>query len=323
MARRVRKRRRPRQPESALRPEDYQFANESRLYWQAVGGTFALFGFAVYWTAFFAIRTGPGAWIHGKFWVPAAILVYPFLALWVAQLLAVRPRRQELKEAGMQARVLTRSHPQLKEMLSQQAKLLMIDEPEMYVIDDETPYIFSMPSKTGAIVATRPLLETMNEAELSALLAREMGHIAAHHVRMAFTARWMRRANPALKVLLLPVTLMCAFLGPWLNLIEVTADRVAILVTGRPALVNAALVKLAVAADREAEISQEELEAYMRAGLDITTDSAQMERHFRVGEFLSSQRELRERIEEITNYLHTDEGQEALQKMQEMKQRIS
>ncbi|MGC9318205.1 MAG: M48 family metalloprotease, partial [Armatimonadota bacterium] len=280
MARRVRKRRKKKVPETALTLDDYQFAGEKRVYWEGVGGVIAIFIIVTYNIAYFGVfnENNPGGPLYHRYWIPAVILLYPAVAWLVSNWLAVRPRRRQLKEAGMNRRVLNKTYPKLKSILTEQAKLLVVDEPEMYVVDDDTPYIFTMPSRSGTIVTTDPLVDAMSDDEMAALVAREMGHIKSHHVRMAFVVRFIRRSNVVVQVLLFPVRLMALFLRGWLDLIEVTADRVAVLVTGRPALVNAALVKLAVAADREAEISKEDLEAFLQTATDISTDAAQIER---------------------------------------------
>ena len=131
----------------------------------------------------------------------------------------------------------------------------------------------------------------------------------------------MRRANPIVKVLLFPITGLAIFLGGWAELAEATADRMAVLIAGRPALINAALVKLAVTSDNEAEITKSELEAYLDSGNDLATDADQIERHFKMGEFLGTHPALKERIEEVGDYYQTEDGQAALQKITDVRQK--
>jgi len=237
--------------------------------------------------------------------------------------LALRPRNRRLKEEGLHARVLNKNYPKLKAILAEQPKLLGMDEPEMYVLDEGTPYMYSLPGKSGTIVTTKAMLNTLNDEEIALMIAREMGHIRAKHPRMMTVASFMLRAHPVVKVLLFPITATSFFLRGWMDLAEATADRMALLICGRPALINAALVKLAVTMDREAEISKEELEAYLDVGSDLATDAGQIERHFKMGEFLSKHQSLKERIEEIREFLKTDRGQNAMQKMTEVKQKLA
>lgn len=329
MARRVKKRRKTRAQEVELTLSDYQFPGEKRVYWEGVGGLAGIAVIAAYNVMYFGVgpplnqNITPDAALYGQWWWPVIILVCPLLTWGVANWLALRPRRRRIKEEGPGARVLNKNHPRLKAMLSEQSRVLGIDEPEMYIIEDDTPYLYSLPGKPGTVVATQAVLEAMNDEELAVLLARELGHIRSHHARITIVASFMRRTNPAVKVLLFPVFLLSLFLRGWMDLAETTADRVAILITERPALVNATLVKLAVAADREAQISREDLDAYLETGMDITTDSAQIERHYKVGEFLSDQEALKDRIEEVTGFLKSDQGEQALEKMRSVKQKLA
>lgn len=325
MARRVKKRRKTKTPEAGLNLADYQFPGEKRVYWESVGGIVALFIFASYWVGFLGVwnENNPAGRLYHQWWALGVLPAYLVLSWGVANWLALRPRRRRIKEEGPSARVLNKNHPRLKAMLSEQSRLLGIDEPEMYVIEDDTPYLYSLPGKQGAVVATQAVLDTMNDEELAVLVARELGHVKSRHARMALVTGFVRRAKPPLQILLFPVWLVSLFLRGWMDLIDITSDRVSILVTERPALVNATLVKQAVAADREAQISREDLEAYLDTGMDISTDSAQIERHYKVGAFLSEQESLRDRIEEVTEFLRNDQGQQALEKIREVKQRIA
>jgi len=310
--------------ESALTCEEMRFPGEKRIYFEGLIGIFGLFLLAAYWVARFGVynEARPGAPIYHQHWAWIVIVVYPLLAWLVANWLTMRSYRGRIKRAGPSARVLNKSHPKLKAVLGEQARLLGIPEPEMYVLHDDTPYMYSMPGRTGAIVTTDALVQVMSDDEVTALVAREMGHIVCGHPRMALLAQYMRRAHSVVKVLVFPITAMVVVLRNWIDLIEVTADRVAILVTGRPALLNETLVKLAVTADTAAEISPSELDAFLESATDMSTDAAQIDRHYKMGEFLGRHKALRDRIEEIRAYPRSDEGQEAMQKMAEMKQRL-
>lgn len=330
MARRVSRRKLKRKkPEVELTVEDYRVPGEKRIYWEGVGGLFGLFAIAAYNIQWFMVgiplhqNIQPDAPLYGKWWIPLIVLFLPLVTWLIANFIALRRRNMRLKEEGLHARVLNKNYPRLKAILAEQSKLLAMDEPEMYVLDEDTPYMYSLPGKTGKIVTTAAMLKALNDDEIALMIAREMGHIKAHHPRMMIVAGYMLRANPIIKFLLFPITAMALFLRGWMDLAEATADRMALLMSGRPAMVNAALVKLAVAVDKEAEISKEELEAYLDAGSDLATDAGQIERHFKMGEFLSKHPALKERIEEIREYLKTQEGQNAMQKMVEAKQKLA
>ena len=323
MARRVKKRIK-RKPEVELTVSDYQVPGEKRIYWEGVGGLIAIFAIAIYNITYFGVlnENAPGGPLYHEYWVPAVVAVFPVLTWLVANMVTLRPRNQRLKEGGLNSRVLNKNYPKLKAILAEQSRLLAIEEPEMYVLDEGTPYMYSLPGKTGKIVTTDTMLSALNDEEIAIMMAREMGHIKAKHARMMTVITGMRRANPIFKVLLFPITGLAMFLGGWAELAEATADRMAVLIAGRPALINAALVKLAVTSDHEAEINKAELEAYLDAGNDLATDADQIERHFKMGEFLGKHPALKERIEEVRGYFQTEEGQAAMQKMTEVRQKL-
>lgn len=329
MARRVSKRKLKKKPDFGLTVEDYRVPGEKRIYWEGVGGLFGLFAIAAYNIQYFMVgvplhqNIQPDAPLYGKWWIPVIVLLLPLVTWLIANFIALRTRNKRLKQEGLNARVLNKNYPKLKTILAEQSKLLGMDEPEMYVLDEDDPFMYSLPGKTGKIATTRAMLHALNDDELALMIAREMGHIKAHHPRMMIVAGFMLRANPVVKVLLFPIAGMALFLRGWMDLAEATADRMALLMGGRPAMINAALVKLQVAMDREAEITREELEAYLDTGSDMATDAGQIERHFKMGEFLSKHPALKERIEEIREFLKTEEGQQAMQKMTEAKQKLA
>ena len=148
----------------------------------------------------------PNAALYGKWWIPLIILAYPYAAWQVANVLAVRPRRKLLKQAGPSARVLNKSHPRLKAVLAEQARLLGLPEPEMYVLHDDAAYMYSMPGKGAGsiIITTDALLAGLDDDEMATMIAREMGHALCNHVRMAFVLEYMRHAPAIVRILLFP-----------------------------------------------------------------------------------------------------------------------
>ena len=129
---------------------------------------------------------------------------------------------------------------------------------------------------------------------------------------------FIRSTNPVVKVLLFPVLLVMLFARAWMELIDFTADRGALLVTLKPAVVNSAIVKLAVVSDPNAGITKAELEEFLSSTGEIQTDSQQLERHFKVGQLISSQPNLKERIEQLTDFPRGEQGKQAMAKMAEL-----
>jgi Zn-dependent protease with chaperone function len=298
-----------------LSPNDYRFPGESGPYWTGVAGIFILFIWIVIMAVAFK-RKASGL----PEWQWAYLFIWPVASIFLANYFSAKPRLAQIKKAGRQARVMPATHPDLYSALSQYAAMLgMKKPPDLYVINDNAAYIFAMPGRPGAILASQKLLRELTVEEFNALVAREVGSLAAHNVRVALAITWMRTSNPLVMAGLFPLYLMSVFMRGWVDITELSADRAAILLTGSESLVNLALVKLIIAQDPNADLNQEDLAAYMKGASDLTTDSAQLERHFRIGNFIEAQAGLRERIEQIREYRGSNQGQQAFAKLVDMK----
>lgn len=298
---------------------DFRFPGESAVYWGAVAGMVILFA----WIAVMLLVLHKDPAGRTQLWW-LALLIWPVGAVALGSLFSARPRRAQLKKTGRQARVMAQTQPELYAMLQQQAQLLgMKKTPELYIVEDDAAYIYSIPGKPGAVIASRPTLNAVSREEFGALLAREVGSLAARNVRVGLATTWVRTANPIIKVLMLPLFVMSMLMRGWGDLTEFTADRAAVLVTGSESLVNLALVKFFIAQDPQAEIKHEDLEAYLKGSADISADSAQLERHFRIGTFIEGQRNLRERIEQLREYRKSDQGKAAFEKLAEIRSSVT
>jgi Zn-dependent protease with chaperone function len=310
LARKGKGRKQPKQQSQGLSVRSFVFPGERASYWGGAAAVFVVFAVLAV-IGYAAVKGHDG---HKLWYVPLAIVAWPVLATIVCNVLAARQHRQ----AGRQAKVMATNHAELYRVLARQAGLLgFAKPPDMYIVDDGQPLIYSTSSGPGAVIASRGLRERLSADEVEALLARELTHLRCRHVRLELAMVYIRSSNPAIKAVFLPVLLMMLFARAWIELIEFTADRGALLVTLKPAVVNSAIVKLAVISDPSAGVTQAELEAFLQSSADIQTDAAQLERHFKVGQFISSQGGLRERIEQLTAYSQSAEGQQAIAKMAE------
>lgn len=294
---------------------DFVFPGENRSYWVGVG----VVAFLFVWLAVLGYFLVKGPDLKPKPWIPLEILAYPVLAFLIGNILAARPRQAQLKKAGRQARVTSNNYADLYRVLSRQASLLgMKATPEMYIVTEDTPIIYSLPGSPGTIIASAGLQRALSAEEFEALMAHEVTHIAFRHVRVEVAMTFIRHANPGLKIVLFPVSLMMIFAKAWTELIEFTADRGALLLTLKPAVVNAAIVKLAAISDPNAGITQKELQTFIESAGDMTSDAAQLERTFKVGQFINAQPQLRERIEQLTEFPQSEQGRECLQRMADL-----
>ncbi len=325
MARKT-KRRRKKKQELKLELTDYQFPGEKNGYWTAIGITIGVFLIAA--TMLFVANLNGmanGTGIRGlqgvKWWPIVNIIIFPWVTIVVANIMATRHSAASIKKVGRQAKVMPNNFPQLHRILANHANVVGMKLPNMYLLQDDAPYIYTIPGGPGTIVISSGLRDGVEEDDLSALIAHEMGHINSHHVRTTLAIGYITNANLVFKILLFPVLMIKLFAGGWTDLADFTADRFSLLVTGDASVLNKALVKMAVLADKQADITPEELRAYLESAGDISTDAAQMERQFRIGNFISSQPNLAERVEEMREFVRSDEGKAAFDKMQEIRKR--
>lgn len=314
MARRARRRKPRRKKATRLQLADYQYPGEKKQYWQSVGVIAGLFA----WVAvmgFVFIKTWTYQWGYLAAWPVASVLIVNFMA--------AGPRRKQLKQVGRQAKVMGNNYPQLHRLLTQQCQILGLSRPpDMYVLDEESPYMYSFPGKAGTVIVTKPLLDVLSDAEFATLLAHELGHIKSHHLRLELAMIYVENLNPLLQFVCGPVAMWGRLMGAWRDVIDYTADRVSVLVAQNPATLMRAMVKSAAAADEQADLSQAEIEAYLAGGEDLDTDAAQMERFFKISRFVNNQPNMRDRLEEIKEFLASEEARVALEKVAQIHQEL-
>lgn len=299
-----------------LTAKDFRYPGELRLYWQGVGGVMIIF----LWFAavlFFVAKTSAGS---PRIDLIIECILWPPIAVLLCNMLSVRPRKKEFQQADQQSRVMSTNHPELYKTLQTFARLTGRRRiQDMYVVPSDRVFIFTLPAKGGTIMASRALVERLKPEEVSVMLGHEMGHIIAGHVRMELALIYVRGCNPVVKLLLLPVTLMAWLMRGWLDVVDYSSDRCAYLLTGGSGkLVNAAIVKAALAGASEAGISMKELDEFLTAPGDIEADQSLLERQIRARRFIDQVPNLRDRIEALTEFTRTEQAQEALERLAQM-----
>jgi Zn-dependent protease with chaperone function len=297
--------------------KDFRYPGEARMYWQgvlAVIFVFAWLAIALYAT----VKTEAGT---PRFDLAAESLAWPVVAVALCNILSTRPRQRDFKKRDQQSRVMSTNFPELYKVLQDYAKLAgMKRVPDMYLLDEERAFMFTMPVKGGTIVATRGLREAVTPDEFAALMAHEMGHIIARHVRTELAIVYVIGANVALKVALVPVLLMSLMMKGWLDAIDYSADRCAYLMTrGNLRLVNAAIVRQAcAAAGKDCDVTMAELEKFLTTPGDLARDQSLLELQVRAGRFFNSVSNLRDRVEALQEFPKTQQALTAMDKLSQM-----
>jgi len=348
----------PKRKKTTLEVRDYQYPGERLGFLYVIGGIWALFLILAAITAYEAFKPNTGQFLFGKHQVWIILLLYPALATIGLNYLSARPRKTELKKAGLRAKVAPTNQPQLHKLVKDASLLLCMKQPDLFLIDDDVPFLYAVPGKAGSIIMSNRCIEVLRPEELAAALAKQLGHLKSGHVTVDLAITAVRGLNPLLQIVFLPATLMSFLLRGWQDTIDYTADRCSLLVTRRLQTCTAAMVKLAAAgagvtkdttrqkrrgapkkkersmaamaeadAADEAEralasINPEELDAYLAGGGELGEDPVQVERAFNISRFIEQQRNLKDRIRNLGEWAETDQCDAAVEKVDEVRAQL-
>ncbi len=121
---------------------------------------------------------------------------------------------------GSSVRIEGRQLPEIQQLADEVAAQLGMRTPQIFVRDDPAVPIAAVGiGEPYALIISSQYYEHLRRGELKFLIARELGHIAAGHTRIASLLSASGRENPVVALVF----------GGWLRLTEITADRVGLL----------------------------------------------------------------------------------------------
>jgi uncharacterized RDD family membrane protein YckC/Zn-dependent protease with chaperone function len=121
---------------------------------------------------------------------------------------------------GSSIRIDGRQLPEIQQLTNEVAARLGMRAPQVFVRDD--PFVPIAAVGVGepyALIISSQYYEHLRRGELKFLIAREFGHIAAGHTRLASLLSASGRENPVVALVF----------GAWLRMTEYTGDRVGLL----------------------------------------------------------------------------------------------
>jgi heat shock protein HtpX len=116
------------------------------------------------------------------YWVIGGAAIYALIQYFAASKLAVAATgAQEIEK---------RDNPRLYRIVENLAITIGIPTPKVYIIDDPAPNAFATgrDPKHAIVAATTGILDTMNDRELEAVMAHEMGHVQNYDIRVSMIA---------------------------------------------------------------------------------------------------------------------------------------
>jgi Zn-dependent protease with chaperone function/uncharacterized RDD family membrane protein YckC len=166
-------------------------------------------------------RSAWACFIASPFVIAIAHAIFPsvsisdFVLLIAVGLVFVSISRGRL--IGSSIRIEGRQFPEIAELVQHLAARMGVPAPQVFVRDD--PFVPIAAVGVGepyALIISSQYYEHLRRGELAFLIARELGHIAAGHTRLASLLSASGRENP----------IVALVFGAWLRRTEFTADRV-------------------------------------------------------------------------------------------------
>lgn len=149
-------------------------------------------------------------------------------------------------------KVTPKQCPDLYAKLQVACTTLGVDMPELFVQQNPVVNAFTGGVKNPVIVLHSQLIERLNDEEVLAVIAHEVGHIHAEHV-LYITAAHLLEALANVAIAAAPIAnlvaqilsgTMRAALLAWARRAELSCDRAALLVTQNPDVIGRTMMKL-------------------------------------------------------------------------------
>lgn len=141
-----------------------------------------------------------------------------------------------------------RQLPHLHNLLKEACDILDLETPDLYIQQNPVPnaYTFAMRGEKPFMVIHTSLVEMLDDKEIQAVMAHELGHLKCEHGVYLTLANLLVLATNALPVWgTLAAQSMQEQMMSWLRCAELSCDRAAFLVSQDPKIIMSVLMKLA------------------------------------------------------------------------------
>ena len=181
----------------------------------------------------------------------SALQKVPGLDIVVRKFIELFPERVAyIQHVAQTVRVSAKQCPQLYKLLQEACEILDMPEPEMYAAQSPIPNAYTSGHTRPYIVVTTGLLDLLNEDEVLAVIAHELGHIKSGHILYKTMARGIGFLLAIIGDMTLGIGRLIgrtleATLLEWDRKSEFTADRSALLVVQDSQVMLSLMMKLA------------------------------------------------------------------------------
>lgn len=180
-----------------------------------------------------------------------ALQKVPGLDIVVRKFIELLPERVAyIQNVAQTVRATPRQCARLYAQLQEACAILDVQEPELYVAQFPVPNAYTSGHDHPYIVITTGMLDLMNEDEVLAVIAHELGHIKSGHVLYKTMARGISLLLAIVSDMTLGIGRLVgrsleAALLEWDRKSEFTADRAAMLAVQDPDVMLSLMMKLA------------------------------------------------------------------------------
>jgi Zn-dependent protease with chaperone function len=138
----------------------------------------------------------------------------------------------------------------LRHIIENQSSVLQVPLPKLFIYQDPVPNAYTLGFKHPySIILSSSLVEGLNEEELEAVIAHEMGHVKFHHARISSII------NPAGN----NIPVFSLIFGFWNRAAETSSDNISLLITENPRALITGLTKISIGVSFLEQIDEDEL----------------------------------------------------------------
>ena len=219
----------------------------------------------------------------------------------------------EITERNMLTAGEAGDNTRLQRMAEVQARALGMPAPQV-TVSALAPGVLVVGQR---IAMPADLVRELSDAEQWALLAHELAHMRCGHTFWLNLMRRSRQASGLLLVPALPAQVVARGLALWEPFADLSADRLALILTRDQKMLGQALLKQVAFQEPEMEISGAEIVEYLQRPGGLQAEGTEVTTHYKLGQLLRDHKDLHERLRQFAAYAGSDGYKRAVAQIEE------